>query len=112
MSEFTSLPDFVFEESLEYKTLISEFENGAEQRRRKWTSPLRKWRLRFNNRVKTDMQSVRDFFKSKYGAFMAFTWTNPNDSVEYSVRFVEDSFKFTMKAHEVYDFEFDLMEVK
>ena len=58
------------------------------------------------------MQSVRDFFKSKYGSFGAFTWTNPNDAVEYSVRFVEDSFTFVMKAYRVYDFEFDFLEVK
>lgn len=112
MSEFTSLPDFVFEETLEYKTLVSEFENGVEQRRRKWENPIRKWRLRFKNRTKADMQAVRDFFAGKYGSFTAFTWTNPNDSVEYTVRFSDDSFKFTMKAHEVYDFEFDLIEVK
>ncbi|MFH2137446.1 MAG: DUF2460 domain-containing protein [Candidatus Omnitrophota bacterium] len=112
MSDFAYLPDFVFEETLEYKTLVSEFENGAEQRRRKWAAPLRKWRLRFNIRIKADMQAVRDFFKSKYGSFTAFTWTNPNDSAEYSVRFVEDSFKYTMKAYEIYDFEFDFLEVK
>ncbi len=29
MSDFSYLPDFVFEETLEYKTLISEFENAA-----------------------------------------------------------------------------------
>ena len=63
MSDFTYLPDFVFEETLEYKTLITEFDSGAEQRRRKWAAPLRKWRLRFNNKVKADMQAVRDFFQ-------------------------------------------------
>ena len=112
MSDFSYSPDFVFEETLEYKTLISEFESGAEQRRRKWAAPLRKWRLRFSNKTKADMLAVREFFKSKYGAFMAFTWTNLNDSVEYTVRFSDDSFKFMMKAHEIYDFEFDLIEVK
>ena len=112
MSDFSYLPDFVFEETLEYKTLVSEFESGVEQRRRKWAAPLRKWRLRFSNRTKADMELVRNFFSAKYGAFMAFTWTNPNDGAEYTVRFSDDSFKFTMKAYEVYDFEFDFIEVK
>ena len=44
MSDFNFKPDFVIEETVEYKTLISEFENGAEQRRRKWENPIRKWR--------------------------------------------------------------------
>ena len=72
MSDFAYLPDFVFEETLEYKTLVSEFESGVEQRRRKWAAPLRKWRLRFSNRTKADMELVRNFFSGKYGSFMAF----------------------------------------
>lgn len=112
MSEFSYLPDSVIDEAVEYKTLISEFENGAEQRRRKRLNPLAKWTLRFSNRTHPEMTEVRDFFKSKFGAFMAFTWTNPNDSVEYTVRFIEDSFQFSRKAYGVYDFECEFIEVK
>ncbi|MDD5500521.1 hypothetical protein BU251_09210 [Candidatus Velamenicoccus archaeovorus] len=112
MSDFTHLPDFLIDEAVEYKTLVSEFENGAEQRRRKWANPLAKWTLRFNNRTQAEMAEVLDFFKSRFGAFMAFTWTNPNDSFEYTVRFVEDSFQFSRKAYGVYDFECEFVEVK
>jgi len=112
MSDFSWLPDFLIDEAVEYKTLVSEFENGAEQRRRKWQNPLSKWTLRFNNRTLSEMQAVRNFFKSKFGALMSFTWTNPNDAVEYTVRFVEDSFQFSRKAYGVYDFEFEFIEVK
>ncbi len=112
MSSFNYQPDFVFEEALEYKTLVSEFESGIEQRRRKWSGPLRRWTLRFRNRVRADMEEVRDFFKNRYGAFEAFAWINPNDEAEYTVRFAEDSFKFSMKAHEVYDFDFEFVEVR
>jgi hypothetical protein len=86
MSEFTFLPDFVFEETLEYKTLISEFENGAEQRRRKWAAPLHKWHLRFSNRVKGDMQAVREFFKSKYGRSWRLRGQTP--TIQSSIRCV------------------------
>ena len=112
MSDFNYNPDFTVDEAVQYKTLISEFENGVEQRRRKWANPLRKWTLRFQHRTLTEMNNIRDFFISKYGARTAFTWTNPNDSVEYTVRFVEDSFKFVLKAYQIYDFEFDFIEVK
>ncbi len=112
MSDFSWLPDFLIDEAVEYKTLVSEFENGAEQRRRKWQNPLSKWTRRFNNRTLSEMQAVRNFFKSKFGALMSFTWTNPNDAVEYTVRFVEDSFQFSRKAYGVYDFEFEFIEVK
>ena len=112
MSDFNYNPDFVVDETVQYKTLISEFENGVEQRRGKWANPLRKWTLRYKHRTKTEMENVRDFFMGKYGALTAFTWTNPNDSVEYTVRFIEDSFKFALKAYQLYDFDFDFIEVK
>lgn len=112
MSDFNYLPDFIFEESLEYKTMVSEFENGIEQRRRKWSKPQKKWLLRFSNKSKQDMQAVRDFFKSKYGAFYPFVWENPNDGIAYTVRFDKDSFKFNLKAYEVYDFELEFIEVR
>lgn len=112
MSDFNYNPDYVLDEVVEYKTLVSEFENGAQQRRRKWSNPLRKWTLRFRNRTLSEMNNIRDFFMNKYGSFDSFTWTNPNDSVEYTVRFAEDSFKFSLKDYQVYDFEFDFVEVK
>ncbi len=112
MSDFTYLPDFLIDEAVEYKTLVSEFENGAEQRRRKWASLQSSVTLRCNYRTLTEMSEVRDFFKGKAGVFTSGTWTNPNDSVEYIVRFAEDSFKLSRKAYGVYDFEFDFIEVK
>lgn len=112
MSDFNFKPDFVIDETVQYKTLISEFETGVEQRRRKWENPIRKWSLRFKTRTLSEMNDVKNFFISKYGAYSGFTWTNPNDSVEYTVRFLDDSFKFVMKSYELYDFELDLKEVK
>ena len=112
MSDFTFKPDYAIEETVQFKTMVSEFENGTEQRRRKWANPLRRWSLKFRNRNTSDLNAIKNFFTSKFGAANQFTWTNPNDSVEYVVRFVEDSFKFTLKAYGVYDVEFDLMEVR
>jgi len=112
MSDFNYTPDFTVDEAVQYKTLVSEFENGVEQRRRKWANPLRKWTLRFRHRTLSEMNDIRDFFMGKYGALTSFTWTNPNDSVEYTVRFVEDSFKFVLRAYQIYDFELDFIEVK
>jgi phage-related protein len=112
MSEFNFNPDFVIDEEIEFKTLVSEYENGAEQRRRKWENPRRKWFLRFNTRIKSELVNIMNFFVNKSGAYQGFTWTNPNDGIEYFVRFVEDSLKFTLKAYEIYDLELRLIEVK
>ena len=112
MSDYTYTPDFVLEEEIEYKTLTTEFESGVEQRRKKWSSSRRSWRLQYKNRTKTEMENVKNFFVNKSGAYSSFTWENPNDSTEYTVRFVDDSFKFTLKAYQIYDFEVRLIEVK
>lgn len=112
MSELATSPDQVLEETPSFKTLISEYENGAEQRRAKWSTPLREFRLIFRNRTATEYAEALDFFKSKLGAYTSFTWTNPNDSIEYTVRYKDDSIKFTRTAYQVYSYEYALVVVK
>ncbi len=112
MSDYTFTPDFVLEEEIEYKTLTTEFESGVEQRRKKWSSSRRSWRLQYRNRTKTEMENVKNFFINKSGSYSSFTWENPNDSTEYTVRFIDDDFNFILKAYQIYDFEVRLIEVK
>jgi phage-related protein len=58
------------------------------------------------------MEEVRDFFISKKGAFTSFTWENPNDSTEYTVRFLDDAFKQKRVAFNVFSFNFEILEVR
>ncbi len=111
-SDLTLKPDFVYEENIRFKTLVSEFENGYEQRRSKWAAPLRVFHLTYRNRSSSDLGTLKTLFTTKMGMATPFTWTNPNDSVEYSVRFQEDSFNFQNKAYGIYDVEFTLVQVK
>lgn len=111
-SDFTLTPDFTFDESPQFSTLISQFENGYEQRRAKWSAPLRKFHLVYQNRSRTDMELVKAFFIAKMGKYDSFTWTNPNDSVEYTVRFDADQLKFSNPIYGLFDFEFDFIEVR
>lgn len=112
MSDLTLVPDFAIDEDVNFQTIVSQFESGHEQRREKWKTPIRKFHIVYKNRTSVDMGIMRDFFLSKRGKAVAFTWTNPNDSVEYTVRFDTDNMKFTRKAFDVYDFSCDLIEVK
>jgi phage-related protein len=111
VADFTLAPDFVFEEKPQYNTLITNFENGVEQRRPTRSTAIREWTLQYRNRSSADMQTVLDLFNSKKGAYTAFDWTNPEDSVDYTVRFKEDSLTKTMKHYGIYDFQFVLVEV-
>ena len=112
MSDFTYTPDFVYVEKTSWNTLISKFENGVEQRRKKRSSQDRVFTLSYKTRPASDMSNIKSFFDSKSGAFAAFTWTNLNDSVEYNVRFLEDSFESSLVAPGKYDFSFQFVEDK
>lgn len=110
-SDLTLMPDYVYTEEIAYKTAISEFENGVEQRRSLWPNPKRKFTLQYNNRSSSDLETIQTLFQGKLGAFGSLTFTNPNDDTEYTVRFVEDSLKVEKVFYELYNFQFDLIEV-
>lgn len=111
MSDFTYSVDSVIEEDIGYATRVSSFENGVEQRRSVRSSSIRKFSLNFQNRTQAEMEQIRDFFIAKLGQLTSFTWTNPNDSVEYTVRFSEDSFKHTRDAYDIYNFQCQFVQV-
>ncbi len=112
MADFTNIPDFVVSETKGYKTLVSTFENGAEQRRRKWHSPVHSFKLQFRNRTRDEMESIKAFFVSKEGMFSVFSWENPIDAQEYVVRFKEDSLLVELIAYNIYDIRVEFVEVK
>ncbi len=110
--DLTIAPDYVFEETKKYNTLISKFENGTEQRRAQWATPLRTFKLDFVNKTLAEKTTLEALFDAKLGPLTSFRWTNPNDSVQYSVRFEEDSLSIKMKAYGVYDLSIGLVQVK
>jgi len=112
MADFPLVPDFVFDETPQFRTLVSTMESGYEQRRSKWSSDLRRFRLSFKDRPKTDFETMRDFFIARLGKFDSFTFLNPNNNTEYTVCFADDDFKFQNTAPTKYDFSCTLAEVK
>lgn len=112
MADFALTNYSKVEESVEYKTLVTRFENGAEQRRSKWASPIRTFRLSYKNRPESEVDTLKAFHATKKGSYTAFTFENPNDSTEYTVRFVSDKLDIQRVAYDVYDFAFDLIEVR
>jgi hypothetical protein len=115
MADFTALPDNTIEEERQNNTLINNSENGAETRRRKWTSKRRRWKLSFVNRKSAEMEVVRDFHDLKNGTFTAFTWNRPatvsEAASEITVRFESDVFSFTQDRYDNFSFDITLIEV-
>ncbi len=112
MPDFPLKPDYPIEESHVQNTLISSYENGIEQRRSRFGSPLREFTLSFKNRGISEYCCLRDFFNTKQGALCMFTFQNPNDSCCYNVRFKEDKFSMQLISYRIYNMEATLVQVK
>ncbi len=110
--DFSLKPDFVFDETPQFSTIISQFENGSEQRRDKWNSPLTKYRLVYENISVDDKGTILSLFTSKKGALSSFSWTHPISGISKTVRFVEDSLLLSNLAYGRYSIEFELVEMK
>ena len=80
------------EEVLDYSVEVSKFENGAEQRRLIHDRPLLGFKITMPPNNYTKAKEIRDFFVSKYGALTPFTFLNPHDGEEYTVRFEPGSY--------------------
>jgi len=104
-------PDFIFEETQTYNTIISRFENAWEQRRAKWSKPYRRFRLIYRNRSLSDYANVWSFFYNRMGRYEAFYFKHPISSLTYIVRFDQDEFTGQLIAPNRYDFEVVLREV-
>jgi len=100
------------DEKIKERTLISPFENGAEQMRSKWSEPLREWTLHFL-KLKTVGNELRDFWIARRGPAGSFYWTSPIDDVQYTVRFKEDNFMREAVYHDVsYECSLTLVETR
>ncbi|RLA87311.1 MAG: hypothetical protein DRG40_00685 [Deltaproteobacteria bacterium] len=60
-----------------WKTLITDFESGKEQRRRRWAFPKRKVRIKFSPLQETEARTLWEFYHARQGAFEAFWFVWP-----------------------------------
>ena len=92
--------------------LISEFENGVEQRRDKWGKTKKRFTITFKVKTKVEVQDIRDYFTGKSGPLTTFSFTNPIDEVTYTVRFVENSLTVERQHYSIYNImKVELIEV-
>lgn len=97
MADFTLARERITEVA-DYGVLVSEFENNSEQRRLKHANPLIGWKIESPALTYDQMKAYRDFLFSKYGAMTSFTFLNPMDNTEHTVRFVPGSFETIHEA--------------
>ncbi len=71
MAAYPSVPKFNYSYGLEqsFKTLISEFDGGNEQRRRLLRFPKRSVTLVYKNLLKASRDTIHDWYSDYYGAY-------------------------------------------
>jgi hypothetical protein len=82
---------------LQFSTTVLRFTDGAEQRFRQYQAPLRRWIIRLDLLDETELNQVREFFRTHAGASGTFDFTDPWDGTNYtqcSLR--EDEMKDTL----------------
>lgn len=69
-----------FEETQNWRTLVTRYEDGKEQRRNKWSQPKRGYVITLRGRTDTVMDQVWDFYTARSGAYDTFYFENTNES--------------------------------
>jgi len=112
METFNFTPQKTYEYGTKWKTNVSTFGEGKEQRRKKYSLPIRIFHWEAPTCPTGDAANIQDFFNARFGSYEAFYWTNPIDSIIYTVRFVEDSLKIEYINFNIRKVSFDLQTVK
>lgn len=104
-----------WQDEIQFKTLITEFESGREQRRAKGL-PRRKFTLEFDKTTNynNDAQAMWEFFVARKGKFepFLFDWEKSDGTVEeVKVRFSQDNLNRSNFLTKAYSFGLELIEV-
>lgn len=71
------IPTFPYTIEPEWRTLVSEFDNGSEQRRQKWTYAKYNLRLSYYGQPSSAVANLYEFYMARKGAYEAFTFFDP-----------------------------------
>jgi len=104
-----------WEDELNFRTLVTEFEDGKEQRRSKGDRP-RVFRLEFSKQTLTndDAEEIWQFFKDREGRYEPFYWDyekSDGTTEEIEVRFNMDTLSRNAFLNILYNFGLEFKEV-
>jgi len=74
MATLDIIESYLSNRSTEWRTEISTFEDGSEQRRSKWSAARREFNLRLNPWSDQKTQEIWDFFNARKGAYEGFNF--------------------------------------
>lgn len=85
----TAIPAVPMTEETEDATIRSPFEAGYEHTRPRFTRVRKTWTIRYEYMSTSDKNTLDTFINSTvHQGSDSFSWTNPQDSTSYTVRFL------------------------
>lgn len=112
LETFALLTDYGLQRVTGFRTLIKDCGQGNEQRIAKNPTARHKFRLVFNERLTSAMQTgLYQFYLARKGAFEAFQVVDPVDSTVRVVRFEEDELSEEMFYRMLENSEISVIEV-
>jgi len=66
------LPSPSYKIESNFKTLVSDFDDGSEQRNRQWRFPKRSVSLKYNALTQTNRDALHEFYRYQYGSYKPF----------------------------------------
>lgn len=109
-AELTSYPTYPIKEQIINSAISSPFENGMVQVRPRFTRDRRRWSINYKALTEAEKIIVKNFYLSVSGGSYYFTWVNPMDNSEHTVRFVSD-LDIVQITGNYYTLSFDLEEL-
>ena len=102
-------PEYPFKVEHEDNSITSKFEDGTVQSRLKFTKSRKTWTLAWKGLKQTHYNTLENFIvnTAKHAANV-FTWTNPINNTDYSVRCIK--FDSSLEYIDVWDVEIQLQE--
>ncbi|MGH9722010.1 MAG: DUF2460 domain-containing protein [Bryobacteraceae bacterium] len=74
-----------------YRTYAVRFVDGGEQRYREYRAPLRRWIIQLELLDESELAALEEFFVGNKGQHGSFSFTDPNDNVEYADCSLDDA---------------------
>lgn len=72
---------------------VVQFEDTTEQRALRTSTPIREFQVTTRPLTVTERAALKTFYYSTVtGSLGRFTWTNPEDGIQYTVKFKDKSF--------------------
>ena len=87
-----ALAQYPLGRSTSYRTVVTRFVDGTQQRFREMNSPLKRWIVQLEKLNSAEAGVLEEFFYDQQGRSGTFSFTDPVDGIEYpNCVFEEDS---------------------